>query len=257
MKLSLVIPTYRKQRDVLDQLERVYGYLSRKNPDFELIFVIDGYVDNTKDILEKYIKENRLKKVSVIGYKENMGKGYAVRYGMKRATGDVIGFIDADTDIQIRTLGYALKSIKHDSVMAVVPSKFHKDSNVEMKLGRKILSYGLMYTNRFLLKLPKNVDDVGCGLKLFRKELIERILPSLRVNNFAIDSEILNLIGRVGYSVSVIPFYLNKNRSESTSANIGKILGMVKDIFVLSLSNRYIFKNSFSKPSYIDNLSNL
>jgi len=238
MKLSLVIPTYKKQREVLDQLERVYGYLSRKNPDFELIFVIDGYVDNTKDILEKYIKENRLKKVSVIGYKENMGKGYAVRYGMKRATGDVIGFIDADTDIQIRTLGYALKAIKHDSVMAVVPSKFHKDSNVEMKFGRKILSYGLMYTNRFLLKLPKNVDDVGCGLKLFRKELIERILPSLRVNNFAIDSEILNLIGRVGYSVSVIPFYLNKNRSDSTSANLKEMLKMLKDIFSIAKTNR-------------------
>lgn len=238
MKLSLVIPTYKKQRDVLDQLERVYGYLSRKNPDFELIFVIDGYVDNTKDILEKYIRENRLKKVSVIGYKENMGKGYAVRYGMKRATGDVIGFIDADTDIQIRTLGYALKAIKHDSVMAVVPSKFHKDSNVEMKLGRKILSYGLMYTNRFLLKLPKNVDDVGCGLKLFRKELIERILPFLKINNFAIDSEILNFIDRVGYSVSVIPFFLNKKRSESTSANLKETLRMLKDIFHIAIINK-------------------
>ena len=238
MKLSLVIPTYKKQRDVLDQLERVYGYLSRKNPDFELIFVIDGYIDNTKDILEKYIKENRLKKVSVIGYKENMGKGYAVRYGMKRATGDVIGFIDADTDIQIRTLGYALKAIKHDSVMAVVPSKFHKDSNVEMKLGRKILSYGLMYTNRFLLKLPKNVDDVGCGLKLFRKELIERILPFLKINNFAIDSEILNFIDRVGYSVSVIPFFLNKKRSESTSANLKETLRMLKDIFHIAIINK-------------------
>ncbi len=238
MKLSLVIPTYKKQRDVLDQLERVYGYLSRKNPDFELIFVIDGYVDNTKDILEKYVKENRLKKVSVIGYEENMGKGYAVRYGMKRATGDVIGFIDADTDIQIRTLGYALKAIKHDSVMAVVPSKFHKDSNVEMKLGRKILSYGLMYTNRFLLKLPKNVDDVGCGLKLFRKELIERILPFLKINNFAIDSEILNFIDRVGYSVSVIPFFLNKKRSESTSANLKETLRMLKDIFHIAITNK-------------------
>jgi len=241
MKLSLVIPTYKKQRDVLDQLERVYGYLSRKNPDFELIFVIDGYVDNTKDILEKYVKENRLKKVSVIGYEENMGKGYAVRYGMKRATGDVIGFIDADTDIQIRTLGYALKTIKNDSVMAVIPSKFHKDSNVEMKFGRKILSYGLMYTSKFLLKLPKNVDDVGCGLKIFRKELIERILPFLKINNFAIDSEILNLIGRVGYSVSIIPFYLNKNRSDSTSANLKEMLRMLKDIFYIARTNRTSF----------------
>ena len=86
MKLSLVIPTYKKQREVLDQLERLYGFLSRKNPNFELIFVIDGYVDNTKDILEKYVKENRLKKISIIGYKENRGKGYAVRYGIPYLT---------------------------------------------------------------------------------------------------------------------------------------------------------------------------
>ena len=238
MKLSLVIPTYKKQREVLDQLERVYGYLSRKNPDFELIFVIDGYVDNTKDILEKYIKENRLRKASVIGYKENKGKGYAIRYGMKRAKGDVIGFIDADTDIQIRTLGYALKSMKNDSVVAVTPSKLHKDSNVEMTLRRKILSYGLIILNKMFLHLPKNVSDVGCGIKLFRKELIERILPKLKINGFAIDSEILNEIGRVGYKVSVIPFFLNKNRSESTSANIKQTFRMMRDIFNIAKTNK-------------------
>lgn len=238
MKLSLVIPTYKKQREVLDQLERLYGYLSRKNPNFELIFVIDGYVDNTKDILQTYIKENRLKKASVIGYKQNRGKGYAVRYGMKKASGDVIGFIDADTDIQIRTLGYALKAIKDDSTMAVIPSKFHRDSNIEMTFGRKFLSYGLILLNKMLLKLPKNVDDVGCGVKLFRKELVERILPKLKVDRFAIDSEILNEIARVGYNVSVIPFFLNKNRSESTSANIKQTFGMFKDIFALSVANK-------------------
>lgn len=238
MKLSLVIPTYKKQREVLDQLERLYGYLSRKNPNFELIFVIDGYVDNTKDILQTYIKENRLKKASVIGYRQNRGKGYAVRYGMKRASGDIIGFIDADTDIQIRTLGYALKAIKNYSTMAVIPSKLHTDSNVEMTFGRKFLSYGLILLNKMLLKLPKNVDDVGCGVKLFRKELVDRILPKLKVDRFAIDSEILNEIARVGYSVSVIPFFLNKNRSESTSANIKQTFGMLKDIFALSVANK-------------------
>jgi glycosyltransferase involved in cell wall biosynthesis len=240
MKLSLVIPTYKKQREVLDQLERLYGFLSRKNPNFELIFVIDGYVDNTKDILEKYVKENRLKKISIIGYKENRGKGYAVRYGMKRAKGDIIGFVDADTDIQIRTLGYALKAIKRDSVMAVIPSKLHKDSNVEMKLGRKILSYGLILANRMFLNLPKNVNDVGCGLKLFRKELVERILPRLKVNGFAIDSDILNEIGRVGYNIAITPFFLNKNRSESTSTNIKETSKMLKDIFSIAVSNRVL-----------------
>lgn len=238
MKLSLVIPTYKKEREVLDQLERVYGYLSRKNPDFELIFVIDGYIDNTKDILEKYIKENRLKKASVVGYRENKGKGYAIRYGMKKAKGDIIGFIDADTDIQIRTLGYAIKSMKDDSVMAVIPSKFHKHSNVETSNVRKILSFGLILTNKIMLSLPRGVDDIGCGLKLFRKDLIDRILPSLKVNRFAIDSEILNEIGRVGYKVSVIPFFLNKNRSESTSTHIKETFRMLKDILRIAKNSK-------------------
>ena len=247
MKISLVLPTYKKEREVIDQLERLYGYLSRINPDFELIFVIDGYVDNTKDILEQYIKENKLEKVLVLGYKENKGKGYAIRYGMKKASGDVIGFIDADTDIQIRSLASAIKEIKKDSVMAVIPSKLHKDSNVEMTLGREIFSYGLIAVNKLLLRLPKNITDVGCGLKLFKKELIKRVLPNLKVNRFAIDSEILYEISKIGYEVSVIPFYLNKNRSDSTSANIKEISNMLKDIFMISMKenrvlNSYILK---------------
>jgi len=243
MKISLVIPTYKKQREVLDQLERVYGYLSRINPDFELIFVIDGYVDNTKGTLIQYIKNNNLKKAKVFGYRENMGKGYAIRYGMSKSTGDVIGFIDADTDIQIRTLGYAIKAINKDSVMAVIPSKLHSDSNVEMTLSRKVFSYGLTMINRVFLKLPKDITDIGCGLKLFKRDLVKRILPNLKVNRFAIDSEILNEIGRVGYTVSVIPFFLNKNRSDSTSANIKEVSKMIKDILSISMRENRVFNS--------------
>jgi glycosyltransferase involved in cell wall biosynthesis len=70
----LVIPTYKKRNVVIDQLERLYGYLSRVNPDFELIFVIDGYIDDTKELLESYIKENKLKNIKVLGYEENRGR---------------------------------------------------------------------------------------------------------------------------------------------------------------------------------------
>ncbi len=170
-----------------------------------------------------------------------MGKGYAIRYGMKKAQGDVIGFIDADTDIQIRTLGYALKEIKNDSVMAVIPSKFHKDSNIEMSLSRRVFSYGLISINRMLLNLPKSIDDIGCGLKLFKKDLIKRILPNLKINRFAIDSEILHEIGRVGYTVKITPFFLNKNRSDSTSANIKEVSRMLKDILMISMKESRVF----------------
>lgn len=241
MKVSLVIPTYKKEDIVLDQLERLYGYLSRVNPDFELIFVIDGYVDNTKDILNTYIKENNLSNISVVGYIDNKGKGYAIRYGMKKASGDIIGFIDADTDIQIRTLGYALKEIKKDNIHVVIPSKYHIDSNIAISSKREILSRGLMLLNRILLRLPSNISDIGCGLKLFKKDVIKRILPNLHIDRFAIDSEILNEVCRVGYTVSVIPFFLNKNRSDSTSDNVIDEFRIFKDILRISIYNNKVF----------------
>jgi len=240
MKLSLIVPTYKKEDIVLDQLERLYGYLSRKNPDFELIYVIDGYVDNTKDILNRYITENRLQKVKVVGYSVNKGKGYAVRYGMKRATGDVVGFTDADMDIQIRTLGYALKEIKKENVQVVIPSKFHTDSNVQISPKRVLLSNGLIFLNKMLLTLPENISDIGCGLKLFKKDIIKAILPNLHINRFALDSDILNEVGKLGCTVVEIPFFLNKNRSDSTSTNIKEMINMLIDITRISLKNRYL-----------------
>jgi glycosyltransferase involved in cell wall biosynthesis len=241
MKISLILPTYKKEKEVIEQLDRLYSYLTRKNSDFELIFVIDGYVDNTKEILERYIKANKLKKVRVVGYKENIGKGYAIRYGMKIADGDVIGFTDADNDIHLRSLGYAINSIKNEDTLAVIPSKFHRDSNVEISFQRKFLSTLLVDLNKILLRLPKGIDDVGCGLKLFKKDLIKKVLPVLTIDEFAIDSDILNEIGKLNISVEVIPFFLSKNRSDSTSTNLRAELGMIRDIFRLSLKNKYFF----------------
>jgi glycosyltransferase involved in cell wall biosynthesis len=247
MKLSLVLPTYKKEKEVIEQLDRLYSYLTRKNSNFELIFVIDGYVDNTKEILEKYIEENRLRKARVIGYEENKGKGYAIRYGMNVADGDVIGFIDADNDIYLRTLGYAINSITKDGVHAVIPSKFENGSNVDMSLKRKVLSKLLIDLNRVFLRLPKGINDIGCGLKLFKKDLIKRILPVLTVDGFAIDSDILNEIGKLNASVEVIPFFLSKNRSDSTSTNIKAEFGMVKDILRLSFRDKYFLTKQFVK----------
>jgi glycosyltransferase involved in cell wall biosynthesis len=247
MKLSLILPTYKKEKEVIEQLDRLYGYLTRKNPDFELIFVIDGYVDDTKEMLEDYIKENRLRKAKVVGYRENMGKGYAIRYGMKIAAGDVVGFIDADNDIYLRTLGYAINSITKDGVHAVIPSKFENGSNVDMSLKRKILSKLLIEINKLFLRLPKGITDVGCGLKLFKKELIDRVLPVLSVDRFAIDSDILNEIGKLNATVEVIPFFLSKNRSDSTSTNIRAEFGMVRDILRLSFRDKYFLTKQFVK----------
>jgi hypothetical protein len=97
------------------------------------------------------------------------------------------------------------------------------------------------------LRLPKGINDIGCGLKLFKKDLIKRISPVLTVDGFAIDSDILNEIGKLNASVEVIPFFLSKNRSDSTSTNIKAEFGMVKDILRLSFRDKYFLTKQFVK----------
>ena len=141
----------------------------------------------------------------------------------------------------------AIKEIKREYVDVVIPSKFHDDSNVEMTLGREVLSYGLVYLNKILLRLPKNVSDIGCGLKLFRKEVAERVFKGLTVDGFAFDSEIINEVNKQGWSISVVPLFLAKNRDESTSANLKNAFRMIIDIFKISYRNTLPIFKQFPK----------
>ena len=63
--------------------------------DFEILIVVDGFVDKTY----KLAKEMERDVIRVFGYKTNRGKGYAVKYGMARALGDYLAFIDAGLEI--------------------------------------------------------------------------------------------------------------------------------------------------------------
>ena len=166
-----------------------------------------------------------------------MGKGYAVRYGMKFATGYIVGFTDADTDILPKSLGIALKAIKKDGVDIVAPSKLDLKSNAKLSLKRRIFSTGLRTLNKVLLRQPKNVRDISGGLKLFTDDSAKLIFPNLKVNRFAMDSEMFYWIAKNNLNVSVVPIYLN-GRSKSTSANMKQILIMIKDIFSIAIEMR-------------------
>lgn len=249
MQLSLVIPTYKKEREITKRISSLYTFLQKRRLDFELIVVIDGIVDTTKQLVESFIKAERMNRVKVLSYKTNRGKGYAVRYGMKRATGDIIGFIDADNDIKMRSLKVALDRIEKGDVDVVVPSKYVRGAEAAVTIKRKVLSVGLLFISRTLIGQPSNVRDVSCGLKLFKKDVIRKILPLLTIDRFAIDSEIFYWINKFGFKVGVVPFFM-KIGAGSTSTNVSQILFMMRDILKLGgrdiKTNFDMVKNAFA-----------
>lgn len=193
--LSVIIPAYRQERTIKKDLEDVIETLQEglNNTDFEVICVVDGEMDNTFKEARK-IKSNKLKTFS---YKTNRGKGYAVRFGMKKAKGDLISFLDAGMDISPTGMMMLMAHMDWYGADIIVGSKRHPVSQVNYPILRKILTKGYHLGSKILFGLP--LTDTQSGIKIFKREVVEKILPRLLVKRYAMDIEMLAVARYLGF----------------------------------------------------------
>lgn len=191
--LSVIIPAYRQEKTIAQDLKRIQEVLGGLRYDYEMICVVDGEVDKTREQAEKVANE----KIKVVGYKENHGKGYAIRYGMVRSSGDYVLFIDAGMEIDPNGISMLLEHLEWYNADIIVGSKLHPASKVHYSLSRRILSFGYRLLVRFFTGL--RVSDTQAGIKIFRREVLADTLPRLMVKRFAFDLEMLSVAHYLGY----------------------------------------------------------
>jgi len=105
----------------------------------------------------------------------------------------------------------------------VVGSKRHPASQVVYPLDRKIISFGAYLISKFFLGI--NVHDTQAGLKIFRRPVLEKVLPRLLVKSYAIDLEILAVANYLGYKkIFEAPIKLNYSFKSLTHATGFKII---------------------------------
>ncbi|MBI5614064.1 glycosyltransferase [Candidatus Gottesmanbacteria bacterium] len=193
-KLSLIIPVYNQEKIIVSNLENILKELKKLTYQYEVIVVVDGMNDSSFD-KAKSVKSDS---ITVVGYKTNKGKGYAVRYGMAKSSGDIIGFMDSGGDIKEEGLSMLLEHFRWYNADIVVGSKRHPVSKVNYPFFRVILSFGYQMIIRILFGLK--IRDTQVGLKLYRREVLEDVLPRLIVKKFAFDIEILAVAYHLGYT---------------------------------------------------------
>ena len=219
--LSVVIPAYKQESTILREIKNLDAILSSFPYKYEIIVVVDGFMDDTLKNAKKMRKEN----IRVFGYEKNQGKGYAVKYGMLKARGDVIGFIDSGMDVQPTGISILLDSMIWRNADVIVGSKLHPDSKrVNYPVFRKVLSWGYRSLTHILFGF--SIRDTQVGLKFFRREVVEKVFPKLLVKAFAFDVEILAVANSFGYKrIYEGPVELNFNGGSSiTSKNFWKII---------------------------------
>lgn len=193
--LSVIVPAYKQEETIKKDLQNIDRVLAAglKDFDYQIICVVDGMVDDTFKEASK-IKSD---KISVIGYQHNKGKGYAVRYGVARANGDLISFLDAGMDISPKGIMMCMAHMDWYNADIIVGSKRHPVSRVNYPWFRRIFSIGYHLGIKLLFNLP--LTDTQSGIKIFRRPVLEKVLPRLLVKRYAMDIEMLAVARHLGF----------------------------------------------------------
>lgn len=206
--ISVVIPAYNEAERIAHCLRETHRTMTELGADFELIVVDDGSYDGTLSVAQ--LAAGDLGEVRVIGYPENLGKGYALVEGAMEARGDLILFVDADLDVHPRQLGLLYGVLIGLDADVVIGSKLHPSSTIEYPLKRRILSTGYYLLVWLLFRLP--VRDTQTGLKLYKAETLRRVAGRLLVKRFAFDLEALANVHRVGGRIAEAPVVVTRER---------------------------------------------
>lgn len=193
--ISIIVPAYKQETTIVRDLTRIKAVLDRLRYPTELICVVDGKVDKTFTNALKFVKKNP--DVKVIGYDSNKGKGYAVRFGMAESKGDIVSFIDAGMDLNPNGLAMLLEHFEWYNADIIVGSKRHPVSKVDYPWQRRILSMGYQLLVWLLFGL--RVRDTQVGMKFFKREVLEKVLPRLLVKAWAFDVEMLAVANYLGF----------------------------------------------------------
>jgi len=194
--LSVVVPVYNGGPAIVENVEVI-----RKGTgeglgadELELIVVSDGSIDGTD---ERLLAARSDVAMRVIHYDRNLGKGYAVKIGTLAARGAWIALVDADLDLDPGAIPGYLRKAHEERLDLVIGSKRHPRSVVHYPRSRRAASWCYQQLNSVLFRL--DVRDTQVGLKVFRREVAEDVVPLLLVKQFAFDLELLAVARALGY----------------------------------------------------------
>ena len=191
-RLSVIVPAYREGPRIVANLLRLTQALEQTGSSWEVIVVVDGDPKTWAAARTCCTPQ-----VRVEGYSRNRGKGFALRYGISKARGRLVTFIDSDMEIAPEEIGRMAGLLELYEADVVVGSKRHPLSEVHYPWPRRVQSLTYQLLVRLLFRV--RVRDTQTGLKMFRREVAERVVDAALVKRFAFDLELLVLASHFGY----------------------------------------------------------
>jgi glycosyltransferase involved in cell wall biosynthesis len=207
--LSILMPAYNEAQSIAENVCETVETMRGLGIDFEIVVVDDGSLDGTHTAAIEALRAWP-ECVRIVRCRRNEGKGNALICGTAYSKGEYVAFLDADMDLHPEQLESFFTIMKSSGADVVIGSKFHPLSKVDYPRLRRVYSFFYFMLVRSLFGLP--VRDTQTGIKLFKREVLERVLPRVLVKRFAFDLELLANVHHFGYRIVEAPVVVNFNR---------------------------------------------
>jgi protoporphyrinogen oxidase len=188
-RVSIVLPAYNEEDNILEALRRAGRVASRLCEDYEIIVVDDGSRDRTAELVRSIAARNS--RVRLISHDGNRGYGEALRTGFRSARMDLVFFTDADNQFDLNELAAFLPWI--DKVDVVAGYRINRKD----PLLRRFYAHAWNVLVRSLFYVP--VRDIDCAFKLFRRHVFESL--DLESVGAMVNTELMVKVGRSGAGV--------------------------------------------------------
>jgi len=231
MKVSIVVPLLNEEENIklLDgEIKNAFNKLKYIR---EVVYIDDGSTDNSLKILRELQESDE--NLVVVSLRKNFGQTAAMSAGFDHASGDIIVAMDADLQNDPADIPVLLEKIE-EGFDVVTGWRFdRKDPFLSRKLPSKIANKIISWATGVKL------NDYGCTLKAFRREVIKTIHLYGEMHRF-----IPAIASGMGVSITEVKVNHRPRRFGSSKYGISRTIRVVLDLitvkFLLSYSTRPI-----------------
>lgn len=190
-RVNVIMPVYNEEATIAEIMGRV---LAQRAVD-RLIIVDDGSSDRSPGIIKALARRD--KRITFLSGNSNMGKGHAVRRGLRLAKEGIIIIQDADLEYYPEDYARLLKKLDDDTFVLGARIKLGTRSDKARYTTAMAIFANAMLTSEFNIVFGKSLTDINTCYKIFKRKMIDD--SELRENGFLIDPEILVTLVRKGY----------------------------------------------------------
>ena len=237
--LSIIFPVFNEELRLKSSFSHITNFLKKKKKfKTEIIFADDGSKDNSYNLITQFIKNfktNNKTKIKVIRLKRNLGKGAALKLGVKNAKHEWILTTDIDMSVSLfQLLNWIKKKLIDRKYFIYFGSRAHEKSIVKKKILRDILGNIMRFFVYTVLNIK--IKDTQCGYKLYKKKIAKLVFSKLKSSGFDHDLEIVLFLKSKRIKIKELPVkWIHKNNS---SLNIfWDPIKMLVGIFLLKFRN--------------------